>query len=190
MGDWNAVRISDERCGSVFCSQDAYFFNEFVDHNDLFEVPLGGLNFTWWNKSGRLIFPRGFSDHSPLILFQDKVDFRPTYFKIFDSWFDRHDFDDTVKIVWDSISVDSNLDIVAKFRLLKGHLKNWIHNTRSNEAKRLKEITSKIDELDIIIDSGYATNSEIDTRNTLSSEKNDLLKIIDLDSLQKAIVKW
>ncbi|XP_071741317.1 uncharacterized protein [Rutidosis leptorrhynchoides] len=109
---------------------------------------------------------------------------------IFDSWFDRPDFDDTVKLAWDLISVDSDLDIVAKFRLLKGHLKNWIHNTRSNEAKRLKEITGKIEDLDIIIDSGFASNIEVDTRNSLESEKNELLKISDLDSLQKARVKW
>ncbi|XP_071712284.1 uncharacterized protein [Rutidosis leptorrhynchoides] len=124
------------------------------------------------------------------MLFQDKVDFGPTYFKIFDSWFDRDDFDDTVHVAWETISMDSNLDIVAKFRLLKGHLKSWIHNSRSSEAKRLKEITSQIDELDNFIDAGVASEDDVQRRNKLASEKNDLTKFIDLDYLQKARVRW
>ncbi|XP_071688172.1 uncharacterized protein [Rutidosis leptorrhynchoides] len=213
MGDWNSVRTSDERCGWVFCPQDANIFNDFIESNALYEVPLGGLKYSWRNKTGRkfskidrffitdnvlnalhelkgLVLPRGYSDHSPLLLFQDKVDFGPTYFKIFDSWFSRPDFDATVRLAWDSISNDHNLDIVAKFRLLKGHLKSWIHTARSNEAKMLKEITGKIDELDIIIDSGSASLGDVELRNSLATEKSDLTKLIDLDSLQKARVKW
>ncbi|XP_071688325.1 uncharacterized protein [Rutidosis leptorrhynchoides] len=175
MDDWNSVRTDDERRGSVFCPQDASLFNDLIESNELFDVPLAGLNFTWRNKSGSmfskidkffisenvlnifkdlksLFLPRGCSDHSPIMLFQDKVDFGPT--------------------------------------LLKGHLKSWIHNTRSSEVKRLKEITSQIDELDIIIDAGVVSEDEVQTRNKLAFEKNDLTKFIDLDYLQKARVRW
>ncbi|XP_071739093.1 uncharacterized protein [Rutidosis leptorrhynchoides] len=189
MGDWNSVRTSDERCRLVFCHLDVRVFNEFIDQNVLFDMPLGGLQFTWRNKPGNkfskidrfllshnvvkvvddlkgLVLSRGHSDHSPLLLFQDKVDFGPTYFKIFDSWFDRPDFDEVVKNAWNTINIDNN-----------------------NQAKRLKEIKDKIEELDIIIDSGNASNNDISLRNSLSIERDDISKLINLDFLQKAIIK-
>ncbi|XP_071700351.1 uncharacterized protein [Rutidosis leptorrhynchoides] len=137
-----------------------------------------------------MVLARGHSDHSPILLFQDKVDFGPTYFKIFDSWFAHHDFDVTVRKAWDSVNVNKDVDIVAKFRLMKSHLRIWICSSRSSEATRLKEITSKIDELDIIIDFGTAGSVIIDTRNSLAVERDELSKLADLDSIQKSCVKW
>ncbi|XP_071687761.1 uncharacterized protein [Rutidosis leptorrhynchoides] len=209
MGDWNSVRSIDESCGSIFCTHDARAFKDFIDHNAFYDMPLGGLQFTWCNKPGNkfskidrffvtnnvfnvvddlkgLVLPRGYSDHSPILLFQDKVDFGPTYFKIFDSWFSRPDFELTVRKAWDIISIEANMDIVAKFRLLKGHLKSWIHSSRSTEAKRLKELKDNIIELDAIIDSGNASSNEVNLRNSLAFEKDDISKMFDLDMLQKA----
>ncbi|XP_071718279.1 uncharacterized protein [Rutidosis leptorrhynchoides] len=124
-------------------------------------VPLGGLQYTWRNKAGSkfsktdryfvtnyivssvddlkgVVMPRGSSDHSPVFLFQDNVDFGPTYFKVFDSWFNRHDFDATVRNAWSLVNVDVNLPLTAKFRLLKSSLKEWIKQTRLTESARLK----------------------------------------------------
>ncbi|XP_071709064.1 uncharacterized protein [Rutidosis leptorrhynchoides] len=176
MGDWILVRSIDERCGSAFCTYDARAFKDFIDHNAFYDMPLGGLQFTWRNKPGNkfskidrffvtnnvfnvvddlkgLVLPRGYSNHSPILLFQDKVDFGLTYFKIFDSWFSRPDFEST-------------------------------------EAKRLKELKDKIIELDAIIDSGNASSNEVNLRNSLAFEKDDISKMFDLDMLQKASVKW
>ncbi|XP_071714401.1 uncharacterized protein [Rutidosis leptorrhynchoides] len=199
MGDWNSVRNMDERCRSDFCMEDASVFNDFIDSNALYEVPLGGLQFTWRNKAltnsvvedlKGLVLPRGHSDHSPLLLFQDKVDFGPTYFKIFESWFARPDFEDSVRNAWEIVNADSSLDIVAKLRLLKGHLKSWVHSARSNEASRLKDITIKIDDIDILIDTGNADMAAINLRNALAAERDDISKLNDLDFLQKSRVKW
>ncbi|XP_071718074.1 uncharacterized protein [Rutidosis leptorrhynchoides] len=52
MGDWNSVRVMDDRCGSEFCPLDARVFNDFILSNALLEIPLGGLQFTWRNKAG------------------------------------------------------------------------------------------------------------------------------------------
>ncbi|XP_071741400.1 uncharacterized protein [Rutidosis leptorrhynchoides] len=115
MGDWNAVRSMEDRCGSEFVTNDAIAFNDFIDSNQLHEVSPDGLQFTWRNKVGSklskidrffisynvlnmldditgLVLPRGESDHSPIMLFQKNLDFGPTNFKIYDSWFARSDF--------------------------------------------------------------------------------------------------
>ncbi|XP_071708985.1 uncharacterized protein [Rutidosis leptorrhynchoides] len=165
-GDWNAVRNEGERCGSEFCPLDTRCFNEFIEQNVLYEIPLGGLQFTWRNKAGTkfskldrffvtndifhsvddlkgVVMPRGYSDHSPIILYQDKVDFGPTYFKVCASWFSRSDFDSTVLEAWVYLESDQDSNIVSKFRRLKAILKSWIHTCRSSEVTRLKELEKK-----------------------------------------------
>ncbi|XP_071689329.1 uncharacterized protein [Rutidosis leptorrhynchoides] len=161
---------------------DAQVFNDFIDSMSLYELPLEDLK--------GVVLPRGYSDHSPVLLYQDNVDFGPTYFKIFDSWFSRGDFDVVVRSLWHEVCVSSTSDVVAKLRLLKGKLKCWIHSTRMVEAIRLQEVAKKIDELDIIIDSGSATTTDIDTPNGLFHERDELLKFKALYALQKSNIKW
>ncbi|XP_071687322.1 uncharacterized protein [Rutidosis leptorrhynchoides] len=185
-GDWNSVRREDERCGSEFLQQDADCFNNFIESSGLHEVPLGGMRYTWRNKPGNklskldrffisnnvlvgvddikgVVLPRGFSDHSPIFLFQDNFDYGPT---------------------------DPNLNIVAKLRLLKVIIKDWIHTSRTSECLRLKEVTNLINDLDINIDSGNADEATVVTRNNLFKEKVDLSKLNALDMLQKSRIKW
>ncbi|XP_071694685.1 uncharacterized protein [Rutidosis leptorrhynchoides] len=212
-GDWNAVRYEAERNDTVFCPLDASAFNHFIDSNALYEVPLGGLQFTWRNKSGTQfskldiflitnnvlegvadlkgeVMARGLSDHSPISLMQDKVDFGPTYFKVFDSWFERRDFDDVVKNAWADLSSVSNLNVVSKMRMLKQKLKAWIISSRSSEATRLKVISNQIQALDVTIDAGSASSDSVELRNCLFKEKVDISHFVSLDSLQKANIKW
>ncbi|XP_071708724.1 uncharacterized protein [Rutidosis leptorrhynchoides] len=211
--DWNAVRYEAERNGTVFCPLDASAFNHFIDSNALYEVPLGGLQFTWRNKSGTQfskldrfiitnnvlegvadlkgeVMARGLSDHSPISLMQDKVDFGLTYFKVFDSWFERRDVDDVVKNAWADLSSVSNLNVVSKMRMLIQKLKAWIISSRSSEATRLKVISDQIQALDVTIDAGSAISDFVELRNRLFKEKVDISHFISLDSLQKANIKW
>ncbi|XP_071740822.1 uncharacterized protein [Rutidosis leptorrhynchoides] len=173
LADWNSVRTREDRCGSNFCVQDARVFNDFIENN------LKGS-----------VLARGHSDHSPILLFQDKVDFGPTYFKIFESWFTRQDFDSTVRKAWDIVNLNKELDIVAKFRLMKGHLKRWISSSKSNEDARYKEIVNKINDIDISIDVGIVGDDLINERNNLVVERDDLSKLEDIDSFQKSSIKW
>ncbi|XP_071704964.1 uncharacterized protein [Rutidosis leptorrhynchoides] len=136
------------------------------------------------------VLARGYSDHAPIFLFQDKVDFGPTYFKIFDSWFARDDFDATVRNAWDTVKSNQNLDIIAKFRLLKSHLKGWIHSSRSVEACRLQQISQQINDIDVLIDAGSANPEQIDLRNKLFNENEELSKFEYCDLLQKSRVRW
>ncbi|XP_071740610.1 uncharacterized protein [Rutidosis leptorrhynchoides] len=186
LGDWNAVRVASERSGTDFCAIDASNFNDFINGNMLHEIPLGGLHYTWrvW------FFLRGYSDHSPIMLFQDNLDYGPTYFKLFDSWFERPNFDDMVKQEWAIITSSGAQHITAKLRALKGKLKCWITQSRKEEKAHVKVLIDNINGLDTLIDSGHASEVQIDTRNTLFQAKEDICKFEALDSLQKARVKW
>nr|KAJ0213524.1 hypothetical protein LSAT_V11C400208030 [Lactuca sativa] len=41
-GDFNAVRLPEERLGFVFCQNSAYYFNEFLHSLGLLEIKMGG----------------------------------------------------------------------------------------------------------------------------------------------------
>ncbi|XP_071728003.1 uncharacterized protein [Rutidosis leptorrhynchoides] len=136
------------------------------------------------------VLPRGFSDHSPILLFQDKVDFGPTYFKMFDSWFERPDFDITFRNAWSTINQKPDSDIVAKMRSLKYHVKDWIHKSRNSEDPRLKTISNDINAIDILIDGGNTSVDDVNRRNNLVVERDEINKLKDFDMLQKARIKW
>ncbi|XP_071739279.1 uncharacterized protein [Rutidosis leptorrhynchoides] len=212
-GDWNAVRNVNERQGTKFCNLDTLKFNDFIESSSLYEVPLGGLEFTWRNKSGTNlskldrffitnnilnvvcdlkgeVLPRGHSDHSSIMLFEDKVDFGPTHYKVFASLFDRPDFKATVRKIWSDNCLNSAQDFLAKLRTLKAHLKTWICTARSTEASRLHELNVLISDLDVTIDAGLATETQVSSRNEFFQEKLEIEKLAALDSMQKARIKW
>ncbi|GKD04614.1 RNA-directed DNA polymerase, eukaryota, reverse transcriptase zinc-binding domain protein, partial [Tanacetum coccineum] len=99
-GDFNEVRDESERYGTEFVRTQAQIFNSFIDDAGLFDIPLGGRKFTWMNKAGTKMskldrflvshslidsfpdykvsaLPRGWSDHTPLFLHHEKVDYGP-----------------------------------------------------------------------------------------------------------------
>nr|GEZ47408.1 RNA-directed DNA polymerase, eukaryota, reverse transcriptase zinc-binding domain protein [Tanacetum cinerariifolium] len=52
MGDFNEVRTASERYGSTFNERNSGFFNSFISNSSVFDILLGGFNFTWTNKWG------------------------------------------------------------------------------------------------------------------------------------------
>ncbi|KAL4591374.1 hypothetical protein LXL04_004335 [Taraxacum kok-saghyz] len=50
LGDFNDVRFSSERSGSVFCPRQAAIFNNFISSIGFVDIPLGGYSFTWTDK--------------------------------------------------------------------------------------------------------------------------------------------
>ncbi|XP_071687390.1 uncharacterized protein [Rutidosis leptorrhynchoides] len=80
--------------------------------------------------------------------------------------------------------------ITVKLRALKVKLREWITQSRKEEKAQLTELVDNINELDCLIDSGLASNNQIDERNSLFQKKEDINKFATLDSLQKARIKW
>ncbi|XP_071732482.1 uncharacterized protein [Rutidosis leptorrhynchoides] len=119
-----------------------------------------------------------------------KLIFGLTYFKVFDSWFERVDFNNLVRNARAQFNVVPNLHIVFKLRLLKGHLKTWIHSTRSNDSGRLQEVAARINAIDVLIDSGSTTDDIIRDRTTLCHEHEEITKFKSLDLIQKSRIKW
>nr|GEV48089.1 myb domain protein 4r1 [Tanacetum cinerariifolium] len=94
----------------------------------LFQVALGGCNFTWMNKAGTKMskldrflishqvidvftdvkvtaLPRGWSDHTPIMLHCDTVDYGPIPFKFSHSLFQRDGFDECINKAYNECSL-------------------------------------------------------------------------------------
>ncbi|XP_071692041.1 uncharacterized protein [Rutidosis leptorrhynchoides] len=122
-GDFNAVRSSQERQGSEFCPLSSSDFNNFITASDLVDLPLGGRAFARSSKfcdsRGKLdrflisndfidsipnligrVLPNLWSDHCPILLVVDRLNFGPSPFKLCASWFLIDGFDNVVQNAW------------------------------------------------------------------------------------------
>nr|GEV58065.1 RNA-directed DNA polymerase, eukaryota [Tanacetum cinerariifolium] len=127
MGDFNEVRSREERRGSVFNPSGARIFNHFIDSLGLVDFKFDGYSFTWSHPSATKmskldrflvsdgvisLFPyisaicldRHLLDHRPILLRDVQVDFGPTPFRFYHSWFCYEGFDEMVEQSWRAFS--------------------------------------------------------------------------------------
>ncbi|GKA71906.1 RNA-directed DNA polymerase, eukaryota, reverse transcriptase zinc-binding domain protein [Tanacetum coccineum] len=161
-GDMNAVRNEQERVGSIFNNIEADYFNSFIDATGLVDLPIGGRCFTWMNKAGTKLskldrflisedvidllpdiritaLDRIWSDHNPILLHVDKIDFGPSLFKLYNSWLLRDGFDDLIKSEWDSLDSNNSrfpIKCHEKFRILKAKIRQWNNNNKTMERSK------------------------------------------------------
>lgn len=97
LGDFNEVRNKSERKGTIFYPRSAFSFNNFIASLGLCDLPMGAKRFTRMNTPGKklsktnrilvshhvmdkwpdshtIALPRGFSDHTPLLLLNATTD--------------------------------------------------------------------------------------------------------------------
>nr|GEW61541.1 RNA-directed DNA polymerase, eukaryota [Tanacetum cinerariifolium] len=183
LGDFNEVRIEDERFGTVFNVQGANAFNNFISLAGLVDLPLGRYSFTWSHKTATkmskldrfLIFEgllttypnlsaicldRHLSDHRPILLKDVHSDYDAIPFRMFNSWFQMDGFDKMVEQTWKS------MDIVDPNGLI-----------------RLKKKLQ-------VLDQGGTNTDILKQRMELVKSLNDLESLEAMDITQKAKVRW
>ncbi|GJT53852.1 RNA-directed DNA polymerase, eukaryota, reverse transcriptase zinc-binding domain protein [Tanacetum coccineum] len=204
--DMNVVRNEQERVSYIFNNIEADYFNSFIDATGLVDLPIRGRCFTWMNKAGTKLskldrfliskdvidllpeiritaLDRIWSDHNPILLHVDKIDFGPSPFKLYNSWLLRDGFDDLIKSEWDSL--DSNnfgfpIKCHEKFCILKAKIRQWNNNMTMERNKKDRHG----------IHEGSASPSNTENRLNLLHELEIIDKFASMDLIQKARVKW
>ncbi|XP_071740959.1 uncharacterized protein [Rutidosis leptorrhynchoides] len=214
-GDFNEVRDPSESLNCEFVLSRAKRFNEFIVRNGLVEIPLGGRKFTRISDDGfkmskldRFLVSDNFlplwpdlkvipldrksSDHCPIMLLDNEVDFGPTPFKVFDEWFSISGVEKIVEECWKEDMVGSRLDCVFRNKLkrLKLVLKEWSKSLFGGIDGEIKNAKKQAMDFKLKAESGLLSNTEhsawLDARkNWLDMErtKANMLK-------QKARVRW
>ncbi|GJZ12725.1 RNA-directed DNA polymerase, eukaryota [Tanacetum coccineum] len=157
LGDFNEVRNTEERRGSVFNLYGAADFNEFISSSGLIDIMLEGYSFTWshpsackMSKLDRFLVTEGFlsvfphcsaicldrhlSDHRPILLRELQVDYGATPFRFYHSWLNISGFDLMVSQTWNSLSFNDNVSM--------GNVNDDILLSRMNLMKQLHDIKS------------------------------------------------
>ncbi|GJR42045.1 RNA-directed DNA polymerase, eukaryota [Tanacetum coccineum] len=216
MGDFNEVRFASERYGSSFHALNFANFNSFIANSNLIDIPLGGYSYTWADKYASnmskldrflvsqgivdlfpnltgLVLHRNISDHRPILLKESHVDYGPTPFRLFHSWFSENDFCNVVEDSWKNDGTnDMNAMVLLKNKLkcLKQKLKSWsIVKKRSKESNR-KSLQETIIQIDQRIDNGITLPDDLANRSTAIRELHSIDKQSDMDAAQRAKVTW
>nr|GEX55768.1 RNA-directed DNA polymerase, eukaryota, reverse transcriptase zinc-binding domain protein [Tanacetum cinerariifolium] len=75
-------------------------------------------------------------------------------------------------------------------KALKPKIKQWVALNKSNEESRKKDLTNDLRTLDDKLEVGLASNKDSDNRIKILQEMHNLVNLDDLDTFQKARVKW
>nr|KAJ0221007.1 hypothetical protein LSAT_V11C200075540 [Lactuca sativa] len=219
-GDFNVVRLPEERLGPNFCPNSAYHFNKFIHLAGLIEIKMGGRRFTYANRAGNkhskldrylvsanvldtwsflnvTAMPRIHSDHCVIILSSGSLDFGPYPFRFFNSLMVDAGFENIVKQGWAtrydprSQLHTSPLSITAgKLKNLKEHIKRWRTELLEMRRKEVFDLSNLINAIDL-----HAERCPIDNE-LLQQRHNAHQKILTLESSrvadlkQKSRVKW
>nr|GEX08828.1 reverse transcriptase domain-containing protein [Tanacetum cinerariifolium] len=136
------VEISTSLISTHLLSIKANFIDprlkDFMHHNDGSYIFFEDMNVVR-NEQERL-----WSDHNPILLRVEKIDFGPPQFKFYNSWLSRDGFDDFVKSEWNMLDV--NLKCQDKFRRLKAKIRQW--STSQADKENRINIIHEIEKLD------------------------------------------
>ncbi|XP_058726433.1 uncharacterized protein LOC131597778 [Vicia villosa] len=154
-GDFNSVKNGGEKKGRSEIENRAEWeeFAGFISDTGLEDVPCKGKKFSWFSSDGgsksrldrflvssnivnlwgvvaQKIGDKDISDHFPIWLVVDKMDWGPKPFKFNNEWFHHKDFIDFVEKEWRGMLIQGRGDFVLKekIRLLKFKLRWWNSN--------------------------------------------------------------
>ncbi|XP_071713041.1 uncharacterized protein [Rutidosis leptorrhynchoides] len=194
----------------------ANWFNDFIDKTSLMEIPLGGRNFTrvsddgikfskldrflvnkkfysLWNDLTTLALDRENSDHCPIVIKDEKRNFMPKPFKVFDVWFDEKDVDKIIEEAWGkTVPTIARKDCVFRNKLknVKDALPEWSKSKYNNIEGEIELLKNTSLQLELKAESTMLDKDERNHRKEsrklwLEKEnvKREMLK-------QKARVKW
>ncbi|GKC35952.1 hypothetical protein Tco_1048336, partial [Tanacetum coccineum] len=100
-------------------------------------------------------YDRNLLDHRSILMRELSIDYGPTPFRFFHSWFNLDGFDKMVEDTWKSLAtIDSNgmINLKKKLQALKIFIKQWTKNAKKSSYKAKISIQSKLSDIDKILD--------------------------------------
>lgn len=215
MGDFNDVRGKDDRLSAYFCEASTTKFNNFIKNAGLVEYNMGGRRFTWmsndglklskldrfmvckqflnkWGSANLLALPRQYSNHNPIVLIGDHLDFGPCPFRFYNSWISIPGCREVVEKAW-SRDIGHGVEdrsLLRKLKNVKEDLKNWRLQEAKREKSEVEEIKNYIDSLELKAETGCLSHGELQEWRSKKAKLMEIEARLNLDLKQKARVKW
>lgn len=188
MGDFNEVLSPEERKGHSHVTASIEAFRNWVNDMEVLDLPLLGRKYTWYRSNqvswldraiidsswmGKfrdiklLGLDRSISDHCPLLIECESVDWGPKPFRKLDVWFSNSSFNKLVEKEWMNLR---DIPFHAKLRRLKDPIRKWNKQVFGNLDSRIKELEMEIQKLDILREEKELDVVEIARRIALKSQ--------------------
>ncbi|GKV14958.1 hypothetical protein SLEP1_g25756 [Rubroshorea leprosula] len=215
MGDFNATKNLQERVGNNSSTNGMKEFEKFMQESGLVDIPLVGRKYTWYHPNGcsmsrldRFLLSeewllnwaevkqwglrRSLSDHCPVMLRDEKLNWGPKPFKCFDNWFQQPDFCELVAQTWRTASVQGwkGYCLKEKIKLVKKKIKEWKGNDQPQLEKKIIEGLECIETLDLKGEQSSLTEQEAKQRKDQFYELWKNMKIREGFLRQKSRKQW
>ncbi|KAK3220321.1 hypothetical protein Dsin_014291 [Dipteronia sinensis] len=214
-GDFNATLDPSKRVGvrSYFGSMRC--FQNFVFQANVVNIPLQGTSFTWsnnrenqaWARLDRFLLspsilmwfpnllqrslPRSLSDHNPVMLCEENLEWGPSPFRFPNWWLEEKEMmKETIK-GWKNCKTSGSKGFVlfSKAKAAKNALKRWL-KTSKVLLKKPKEVEDKLSGIDIKVETEGWTEALREERLKLMGELWKCLRREEQTWRQKSRINW
>ncbi|KAI5423367.1 hypothetical protein KIW84_046364 [Lathyrus oleraceus] len=219
-GDFNTVRVKAERKGisNNFNIKEAEDFEDFISSMDLVDVSMINKRFTWynldgsacsrldrfliseklfdlWGVGGIVAGDRSISNHCPIWLNCNIVDWGPKPFKFFKGWCKHDDFIPLVSDIWINTCRSGKASYILKEKLLavKSKLKSWNKEVFGMLDLNVEKVVGALNSLDLVV-ADLAEDGIVDSlrsnREVAKKEVWNTMLLRDNFLRQKARCNW
>lgn len=190
-------------------------FNDWINHHNLVDLPLHGVEFTWSNMQKDPVichldrflvstdwvdlFPdciqralaRPISNHCSLMLETGLEDWGPPFrFEVM--WLSKNGFTNCVKEWWSSFSVEGWMGflLARKLKFLKKRLQSWKKEDFGNLTLKKYQLLADIQNLDVKEEVGKLEEEDRLRRSSLQEELRRLIFQKEIKWKQRSRNKW
>ncbi|GKV48207.1 hypothetical protein SLEP1_g55033 [Rubroshorea leprosula] len=213
-GDFNAVR-KVERAGSREITREMREFDDFIQNTGLIDLPLARRKYNWYNSNGQYMsridrflmseewilnwsdvkqggLSRSVSDHCPILLKNESIEWGPKPFKFFNAWLDQPGCKEIITEVWNTTKVTGWNGYILKEKLkrTKNKLKEWSRNAISEVDRKVKEAEKEIATIDEKGEKGQLSPQDVEQRKNCFLELWKNIKIKESMWQQKSRKMW
>ncbi|KAJ0787048.1 putative RNA-directed DNA polymerase [Helianthus annuus] len=215
VGDFNDVRIPEERFNSEFVALNAFYFNRFIQLAELCEYQMGGRKYTYhadngvsmskldrllvchdfmnkWPQASLVALSNFVSDHSPILLSVSSVDFGPIPCRIFNSWMELPRFMEYVEQLCLEFRFEgpADLGLATKLKWVKYKIKGWVKELKVEKEAEYGAKVSQFEALELLAEDRSLSPQELELRADCKRYLMDADRLKTMDLKQKSRVKW
>lgn len=214
--NFNMTLSGEDRNNSNMRMSDAVQFRELVDKLELVDLLLSCGKWTWTNlrvqpvcsRIDRFLVTPAFlaqlpgviqktlqrptSDHCPICLHTDGIQWGPIPFRFDNKWLSNMKFVTLIEEVWKNTVIHGNASfrLVRKLKEVKNVIKVWTKEEKLKEGEAFNSIVQEINEIDLMEGEGVLDEIMSGKRNNLKLDLANLCKAEETSWKQKSRERW